>query len=1501
MPGTEPRNRIDKLFSPESIKANLPTLVGKGMTESGMKYGRRVADRTGAVGMAVGLSNPKLVSISDDTSFEAAHTGGFKAGESRTDSRSVDVTAGLNTPMRPTQGAVGSTALGGAARWTPWSKTKTTGTETSGSVDRNQVTPATGRTVLVQLDAQVTVVGESRAGNTVRKGSSSVAGSVVTLPGGVFVRVSEDVARDMGVLPAVESAAVAVEQGTMAPPSTLRPGEPGALGLGVVERAPDLSALVPQLRDNLGKLGKNLLPKSVLDDSMNNLRRLTDLTSDASVKALVDSALDGGVPLLVHDPGVFGKDTYQVTLKAVPGTPVFEGAVNDGVEIEHTATGVLAVSETAGGATGWGAGLKVPGAALPKTGDANLSANVGGSAAVNAGQTHSHSTTTSTTKQQGQLRVGSGPAVRYTVPVTFELVVEKGSREIGRATSGEVDMSVRVHADNQKTSSAHTPFAAHVTTRPAEDGDPGTVREWQETSAVLPPLASVENLRGAQILQDAAVRALAGAGAGSGLTGKGTGALNALRSGLALESLQPNLPGMLDGAFEVPGLHEASLTTSQHAQVKVYAKLVNPRLEALSDGVQVFLPRSVASSTSSDAKHSETGDLAVALGPGGVTSAKPDVGVSVAGVEIRHAAEDSAALSGGSTHNPSSMVKAEGRTGLVAYDVEYRVVASLGRGRVGVVDVSVPGAAQVRMFESDAAAALGRALPDDLGTAQTGVHDAAKAWRSAEVAADQARHAAQKVINAVAPQLAVVTTRQSEVETADRTVADASAALVAAQRHQAEAEQAVSRAQSAVDEGADAVYQTELDAALAEQVALAEQLDESAAREDALAAASRAAELAARARDRHAELASDLGTAQARQEAADDAVRAAEEDLRQAQVAAEAARALHSSAVRAEQDLRAEVTRAEAEVGRTRVEAAQAQRAWWEAKAAVDQEVSRFNAPPPQPPPPPTEASASPGEPTASPAEPSTPASPVAAPAPQLELSLDFPPGGTSLTFQQLVAVERLAERLTELQATRAAEGLPAPVVEITGDHAAHVAELLALEAAVEIEVAPGRANAADLRVRLEQSAETSAALEDSPGSSAAPEGPAEASTAPDDSAETSDPPPPLDDQLSGLATSAMADASPLMRSVESVLSSDPRKYVQSEAGLHLLRASVVLHTRTDEVARLIAEHGVDHVADAFIRQFERPIIETAQRELFADLDTAAFGSWAHQLWDTIGNTPSLAENPELLAAEIFNHDKGYNRATNFAQQAALADIVGPPPLAEVIADRPAPDNDTSAQAMWLYQVFTDAGLLAADGTDTASGFTELARQHRAALEPGLGPLSEQRIAALRQELVDMVMLDDDVESPTSEALRHVANEVLTRPAPPSVTPNGLYAAVAHLTQNDAAALRKHVVNRGANDPSVAGAAADFAAGRPMLPVHLNGALVENVNWSMRPDPDENRSAGNARDLLGHLIATHLGVNVVIHQGGPPVVLAPLGGQSQGSVEVDLVVVNGQATYRPHQ
>ncbi len=53
VPGTASRAQIDKMFSPENIKANLHKLVETGMQEPGLKYDRRVTDRTGAIGMSM--------------------------------------------------------------------------------------------------------------------------------------------------------------------------------------------------------------------------------------------------------------------------------------------------------------------------------------------------------------------------------------------------------------------------------------------------------------------------------------------------------------------------------------------------------------------------------------------------------------------------------------------------------------------------------------------------------------------------------------------------------------------------------------------------------------------------------------------------------------------------------------------------------------------------------------------------------------------------------------------------------------------------------------------------------------------------------------------------------------------------------------------------------------------------------------------------------------------------------------------------------------------------------------------------------------------------------------------------------------------------------------------------------------------------------------------------------------------------------------------------------
>ncbi|WP_447004374.1 hypothetical protein ACRAKI_32880 [Saccharothrix isguenensis] len=779
VPGTESRNQVDRLFSQENIKANLRKLVETGMQEPSLRYDRRITDRTGSVGMSMKLGNPQLVSISDDTGTENAVTGGYKAGDSKSVSRSADLTAGINVPVKPnvtpgqpspTSGAGGVAVTG---KYTPWADSKSEAREISGSVDRNVVTPPGARTVLVQLDADVTIVGESRAGNVFHGGTPRAEGATVKLPKSVFVRVSEDVARQWKLLPDVTPNVPPAVVPGMVPPRMLADGEPGSLGLSTVDQVPDMSGVVTDLiadvnRKTAKRFGDPLVPDSVLEDSMNNLQRLVDFSSPTSVKAMIDSALDGGVPLVVHQPGTFGKDSFQVTLRAKTGTPQFDRVVNDGVDMEHTIAGAEKVTGGQGRGTGWGVGIKAPGLAQPGSANPNVSGTAG--VAVAAGFNHavSTSTTDATTRQFGHLRAGSGPAVKYAVPVEFELVVEKGSETIARATSGPQEMGVRVLADNQKVAGGapNPPYMAAAIRRGGELGTPTAARAWQQAGSptTLPPNASVEGLRGVKDLREAAVQALVAAGANQGVIGKGSGPLTTLLSTVSSENLQPSLPGMLHGPLEVPGLHEAALTFGQHADVKVYAKLVNPRLGALSDGVKLENPRSTVSTTSGEAKVSENADVSVGFATGSVgvkqgTDPKDTVNVLASGIEVRHAAEDSQAVSGGVTDNKVNNLKPQGRSGLVEFDVEYRVVATIG-GRTGVVDLAVPGSAVVRMPAPEAEAALGRPLGQALSDAQEQVKVTAKAWRDAEVEVDRARNDAQDTINDVAAQLANLTAEQ---------------------------------------------------------------------------------------------------------------------------------------------------------------------------------------------------------------------------------------------------------------------------------------------------------------------------------------------------------------------------------------------------------------------------------------------------------------------------------------------------------------------------------------------------------------------------------------------------------------------------------------------------------------------------------------------------------------------------------------------------------------------
>ncbi|GAA3666980.1 hypothetical protein GCM10022267_61780 [Lentzea roselyniae] len=1400
VPGTASRAQIDKMFSPENIKANLRKLTETGMQEQGLKYDRRVTDRTGAIGVSFQLANPRLVSISDNTGTENAHTGGYKASQSSSTSRSADITGGVNVPVKPNVTAppagepTPASGSGGAAvagKVTPWSDSKSSSTEVGGSHDRNFVTPGGARTVLVQLDADVTVVGESRAGNFLHGGTPKAEGATVTLPKSVFVRVTEDVARDMGLLPDVQPSVPRPDFPKMAPPSTVAKDQPGALGLSVVESAPDLSGVVAQLTQDVNaktakRFGDPLLPDSVLRDSMSNLQRLVDFSSPASVKAMIDSALDGGVPLLVHQPGTFGKDSYQVTLRARADTPKFQEVVNDGVEMESTISGSHKVSDGQGRGTGWGLGLKAPGLAAPGSANPNVSGTAGVIAAANIGQSKSSSVTTSTTDQFGHFRAASGPAARYTVPIEFELVVEKGDKVVATAPSGPQEMTVRLHADNQKVAGQANPkpYWTEIHTRTADQGSPQAASQWQMNGnpATLMPGASVENLRGAKDLREATIRALKDAGAGKGLTGKGTGSLNSLLATLSPENLQPHLPSMLSGPLTVPGLHEAALTFGQDADVKVYAKLVDPSLGALSDNVAMENPKSQATSTSGEAKVTESGDVSVGLATGGAgikqnTDPKDNVSVGVSGVELRHAAEDSTANSGGPTDNKTNNLKPKATTGLVQFGVEYRVVATIG-GKTSVVDLSVPNSAAVRMPAADAQTVLGHEFGQDLKDAQAEVKKAADDWRTAEVAVDTARHDAQRVINEAAAKLARNDSEFTQVQI------DYNAAI---ERHldeqaklpplEARAETASREAVRTLDtvaelkprvDGLGAVAlstQYEVDGAKADRDAEAESLR---SLEDQLARTPDAAGLREQvdaARLAHADAEAAVRTAEAEAGAARTALHEAQRQLADAEaelvvqrgeaetrsadlaaqqeIVAQADAARTAAETRHEQEVarldadraahEARIEEAETKLDDARRAADDKQKQWWDKKAVVDQKIAEYNNPR-------VEAE-------------STRSAPP-------------PPDAPSASGNDTAATE-----------TRAPRNVPDVVI---------------------------------------------------------------------------------DSHLKALTADAMQNASPLARDVEAALRTNPGTYLDHEAGLDLLRASVVLDTRADDIATMIQRHGVEAVARSFNREFGRPIIESAQLQQFGDLGTpesrTAFDGWAHRMSETISK--AVSHNRTGLGAAT-----GAEPKTTLQDNGMVDEDVVVPSAAPASTLPPANGQTTNT---WSPQRTMQTQLGA----------------------PATNPAVPAPMPA----------------PSTQQQLRYLNEDVLVRQPTPPTSPNGLYAAIGQARNVDPATLRQQVVSLAATHQAVSRAVADFTVNRPMHQGHLYGALVENINWHMQADPAENTGAGNARDLLGHLIATRLSVNVRIHQpNGNVVLLRPMGPPFEETVDVEMVMDGRQVTYRLRQ
>lgn len=776
-PGSDAAKRLDQSYSPESLAAHFTRLITTALPAPGLRWNRRVRpDRTGAVALSATLVNPKLISVSDDMGTENSHKGGSAASDERRDTHGGTVSGG----PAATSGTATTTAYSGlytaSAKWgKQWFKAK--GSEISGTIERNRVTPPTGRTVLVRWDMDVTVSAQSRRQYAVAKWSKNLGGERVYLPGGAYVRMTEQEAQKHGLLADVSQLGPdarrpsttdwAAPHQAPAAPHLPTPDARGYLGLSHVEPTVNLARMVTDLRKELGSLGAELLPDSMLNDTQHNTARLLHLTGHDSVTALVDDAFDGGVPLPLPKAGRLGVDGYRAVLTAhATGAPRHvDTAINEG-ETQNFITSNGKRADTQGTATSVSGGVRV----IPQ---GNVAAppdkptgSAGGALGGNITKTDTVSTVASTADMRRAESRAAGPATSYRLPTVFTLSVLHKGTEIASVSSTERQLPVRLNADDVSTvDGAAAPRGVSRPLRLDIAHDPNaTVEAWQRNTGHPqrfdpPPRFTPEGFVGAKEIHEAAGRALRAAGVHPSFMDDVAGSGIALSNSAMSSVLRAHLPRMnRPEGWRLPDLHEQAAVFGQDVKVTLYSRMHQPRLAGLSDSVNLEYRDSQAPSIDNQASSSVSADI-TATAP--VWRAAPPTGTPTTshpipagspttsgGVDVRGGSEQGPGVVGGASGSRMSNVKPyAGRSVGVASDLDVLVVAEVrdrltGRTGTAAYEVSSLGGAHVRMSIDDAPAPF-RDLPVPLRSAQDALTERAKAWQEADSAMRAGEHRIQ--------------------------------------------------------------------------------------------------------------------------------------------------------------------------------------------------------------------------------------------------------------------------------------------------------------------------------------------------------------------------------------------------------------------------------------------------------------------------------------------------------------------------------------------------------------------------------------------------------------------------------------------------------------------------------------------------------------------------------------------------------------------------------------
>ncbi|MEC3980602.1 hypothetical protein [Amycolatopsis sp. H20-H5] len=777
--------RISDKLSPEALR-NDPRLFSRPVVVDGLHYGRRRADEHGTVGVSFSPTAVEVLPAKEYQKITNAFGANSKVSNSKGFADSITQNLGAwgspNAPVTSTQDQTDSRAGGTVgAQLTPWAAGR--GDTTKNEVKSGEKVTFSGgpeKRHLVKVDVRATVVAETRhRGNLdrfeLKKGQPVESrGEQFDLPGAVVMWVNDAQLRELQNQAA--AAQQPAPQRTVAPSSSMGPGQVSSIGIGGITAPVDLTDQIPALHHQLvQRLGQDaadrLLPKSTLDTSHDNRRAVVEFLSD--VNRSMTSTLNGGQtkPLRLEDR--FSGHTYYVSVGAeFTAPPVFSGidhsaklAVDDKASVvktkektaNRTIASLLASARLAGRMTHQSS--TPDGQAQPTTGHGPASGFVAlGQTAEASFGSRTRTRTDKTETEYKQSASVTGPKAEYHAELLFDLRIERGGERFAAApVSREVTIRKMV-GDSLPTPPNGAKFGQTglAVAVDATQGTPDALRNWHAAPghSALPATGTFKTdhfFGDVTALVDAARDALER----SGVEVDSKTEL-ALTASLNAAMFKGGLPALADGGFALP------LPSSLGRDLEVHVRLGgNPALASASASVEVSGSRK-QTGEQKESVVTGNGFSTTAVGPqggGGVNhptgadsaaegkhnfgsvrgSSTPETKLGDSGPGRKLTQEGT--LAAHSVTTPQSTqdnVTEDKRTRALVFDAEFRFVARpsghswnpLGDRHDVVTEVGVRDGYVIRMRDA-AAQGLAGDLPDGLKTAVDDLAAKGDAWSKA--------------------------------------------------------------------------------------------------------------------------------------------------------------------------------------------------------------------------------------------------------------------------------------------------------------------------------------------------------------------------------------------------------------------------------------------------------------------------------------------------------------------------------------------------------------------------------------------------------------------------------------------------------------------------------------------------------------------------------------------------------------------------------------------------